>query len=74
MTTYLNQRKTYSFIIFTFCSISIIGLTKSFSNSLVKEYSDFNLKGAFLFEIYSFYFYNNSNLVFRKINKRKYFK
>ena len=43
----VDQRKIFTFLFFFFCSISIIGLTRTLSNNIIKEYSDLYLKGNF---------------------------
>ena len=57
----IDQRKILTFLFFIFCSIFVIGLSKSFSNNVIKEYSDFYLKGnllLFLVKYVYFYFIN----------------
>jgi hypothetical protein len=54
----IDQRKILTLIFFIFCSIFVIGLSKSSSNNVIKEYSDFYLKGnLLLFLVKYVYFY-----------------
>jgi hypothetical protein len=67
----IDQRKILTFLFFIFCSIFVIGLSKSFSNNVIKEYSDFYLKGNTISCLLCFFFLLSSKFFFEENLSKK---